>query len=98
MDFQFPFQLLFRFVITSTLTMIIERKHQVQSNSIKFNQVSETLRGGRNHTQTAWADQIMALGQPPPSCIAWLPRGMQSRPSDGGSGGCVRSNVLASGG
>ena len=98
MDLQFQFPLLFRFVITSTLTMIIERKHQVQSNSIKFNQVSETLRGGRNHTQTAWADQIMALGQPPPSCIAWLPRGMQSRPSDGGPGGCVRSNVLASGG
>ena len=98
MDLQFQFPLLFRFVITSTITMIIERKHQVQSNSIKFNQVSETLRGGRNHTQTACADQIMALGQPPPSCIACLPRGMQSRPSDGGSGGCVRSNVLASGG
>ena len=58
MDLQFQFPLLFRFVITSTITMIIERKHQVQSNSIKFNQVSETLRGGRNHTQTAWADQI----------------------------------------
>ena len=75
MDFQFPFPLLFRLVITSTITMIIERKHKIQSNSNKFNQVSETLRGGRNHTQTAWADQIMALGQPPPSCLAWLLRG-----------------------
>ena len=71
MDFQIPFHLLFRFVITSTITMIIERKNQVQSNSIKFKQVSETLRGGRNHTQTAWADRIMALGQPPASCLAW---------------------------
>ena len=98
MDFQFPFQLLFIFVITSTITMIIERKHQVQSNSIKFNQMSETLRGGRNHTQTAWAHQIMALGQPTASCLAWRLRAMQSRPSDGGPGGCVRSSVLTSGG
>ena len=89
MDLQFQFPLLFRFVITSTITMIIETKHQIRSNSIKLYQASvpvarlpsncatqaETLRGGRNHTQTAWADQIMALGQPPPSCLAWLLRG-----------------------
>ena len=35
MDLQFQFPLLCRFVITSTITMIIERKHQVQSNSIR---------------------------------------------------------------
>ena len=37
--------------------------------NIKFDRIQQ------NHTQTAWADQIMALGQPPPSCIAWLLRG-----------------------
>ena len=35
MDLQFQCPLLFRFAITSTITMIIERKHQVQSNSIR---------------------------------------------------------------
>ena len=106
-DFQFPFQLLFRFVITSTITMIIETKHQIPSNSIssiKLYQVSETLRGGRNHTQTAWADQIVALGQPPASCLAWRwassPRHrMQSSlrfPRSGSAGSCCARSVTSS--
>ena len=40
MDLQFQCPLLFRFVITSTITMIIETKHQLLSNAIELCQAS----------------------------------------------------------
>ena len=35
MYFQFPFQLLLSFIITSTITVIIETKRQIQLDSIR---------------------------------------------------------------
>ena len=72
MDFQFPFQLLFRFVITSTLTMIIERKHQVQSNSIRclrlFGEAATTPRRPGRIRSWPWVSRLPpAL---PASCAA----------------------------
>ena len=39
MHCQFQFQLLLSFIITNTITVMIETKHQFQSNSIKFDEV-----------------------------------------------------------
>ena len=74
MEFQFPFPLLFRIVITSTLTMIIERKHQGQSNSIKclrlFGEAATTPRRPGRIRSWPWVSRLPpAL---PGSCAAGM--------------------------
>ena len=39
MHCQFQFQLLLSFIITNTITVMIETKHRFQSKSIKFDEV-----------------------------------------------------------
>ena len=62
MDFRFSFQLLFRFLITDTLAMIIEREHQVQSNSIKclrlFGEAANTPRRPGRIRSWPWVSRL----------------------------------------